>query len=210
MSTVLQQDVDFEFEAFFVDVKTVLRPPVLARIAAGDATAVEDCLKMYGGLVWSIVKRLTKDHAEAEDAVQEIFIDLWQVAKKYDPDVASESTFITMIARRRLIDRFRKNKASRNTSSLDVREVEMAALPELNRVELADESAKAAACFQKLTGNSQKVLRLSIHHGRSHSEIAEKLSLPLGSVKSFARRGLVQLRECMQRRFSPQTAGATS
>ena len=89
----------------------MLAPPVtnvLHRVAAGDRAAVRECLARYGGLVWSLVRRSTSDAAEAEDAVQEIFVDVWQSASRFDPAVASEATFIAMIARRRLIDRARR------------------------------------------------------------------------------------------------------
>ncbi|MCX5746449.1 MAG: sigma-70 family RNA polymerase sigma factor, partial [Proteobacteria bacterium] len=79
--------------------------PLLARVAVGDRGALRECLDRYGGLVWSIARRF--EASEAEDAVQEIFVDLWKSAVRYDPEVASEPTFIAMIARRRLIDRRR-------------------------------------------------------------------------------------------------------
>ena len=78
-------------------------PGILERIAAGDPAAVDDCLRSYGGLVWSLARRFSPNHAEAEDAVQEIFIDVWRSAARFDRQRASENTYITMIARRRLI-----------------------------------------------------------------------------------------------------------
>jgi RNA polymerase sigma-70 factor (ECF subfamily) len=81
---------------------------ILVRIAQGDRAAVRDCLDRHGGLVWSLARRLCPDPADLEDAVQEIFIDLWSAARRYDPAVAAESTFVAMIARRRLIDRRRR------------------------------------------------------------------------------------------------------
>lgn len=190
--------------------RTVLNEFLLPRIAAGDSTAVEDCLRQYGGLVWSIVKRMTRDNAEAEDLVQEIFIELWQVAKRYDPAKASEATFVTMLARRRLIDRLRKKRTILDRLPFESENATQVAVSDQNQLELADESAKAAACFEKLTEHAQSVLRLNIHHGRSQAEIATQLNLPLGSVKSLARRGLLQLRDCMQRPFVTQVAGAAT
>ncbi|MCC6451843.1 MAG: RNA polymerase subunit sigma-24, partial [Acidobacteria bacterium] len=73
--------------------------PILKRIAAGDKNAVEDCLNAYGGLVYSIARKLMSNEADAEDAVQEAFIDIWKNAARYDEGVASEATFIAMIAR---------------------------------------------------------------------------------------------------------------
>src|SRR5215813_10857739 len=78
---------------------------LLARVAGGDPGAVRDCLARYGGLVWSIARRF--EGGDAEDAVQEIFLDLWRSAARFDPQIASEPAFVAMIARRRLIDRRR-------------------------------------------------------------------------------------------------------
>lgn len=78
---------------------------ILERIAAGDPSALDECMDRYGGLIWSLVRRLAPDYTDAEDIVQEILVGLWRSAGRFDPRIASEATFITMIARRRLIDR---------------------------------------------------------------------------------------------------------
>ena len=81
---------------------------ILERVAAGDESAVNDCINQYGNLIWALAKKLTPKQEDAEDAVQEIFMEIWQNAARYDAGKSSESTFITIIARRRLIDRLRK------------------------------------------------------------------------------------------------------
>ena len=83
-------------------------PTFLERIAAGDPLAVDGCLEKYRGLVWSIARRFAGNHADAEDAVQEVFVELWRHAGRFDPAVAAESTFVATVARRRLIDRHRR------------------------------------------------------------------------------------------------------
>ncbi|MGE3466461.1 MAG: RNA polymerase sigma factor, partial [Pyrinomonadaceae bacterium] len=92
---------------------------ILQRVADGDRTAVEDCLKQYGGLVWSIARKMLRNSDEAEDAVQEIFLDVWKNAKRFDETRSSETTFIAMIARRRLIDRIRFSTRRISADSLD-------------------------------------------------------------------------------------------
>lgn len=179
-----------------------LNDSVLSRIAAGEASAVDECLAQYGGLVWSLARRWFKNSADAEDVTQEIFVDVWQSAKRFDPQVASEAVFITMIARRRMIDRLRRTNAKLNAVSVDASALEVVVLPSQDRVELADEAAKAARCLERLSTEQQQVLTMSVHQGASHSLISQALGMPLGTVKSFARRGLIQLRDCMQK--SPQ------
>src|SRR5271167_1404555 len=84
--------------------------PILPRVAAGERAAVAECLTRYGDLVWSLALRHASDRSEAEDAVQEIFIDLWRHAGRFDGRVASEVAFVAMVARRQLIDRWRKGR----------------------------------------------------------------------------------------------------
>ncbi len=187
-----------------------LNEPVLPRVAAGDASAVQDCLDRYGALVWSLAKRLSASPSEVEDAVQEVFIELWRLAKEYDIRLGSETTFIAMITRRRLIDRRRRGKTMVAFPSLDDQASEPMADPTPDRVELWDEVVKARACFDKLSRSSQDVLQLSIHEGISYSQIALQLRIPLGSVKSFARRGLLALRDCMSRPYSKLSGEASS
>src|ERR1043165_482447 len=89
---------------------------LLARVAGGDPRAVRDCIARYGGLVWSIARRF--EGADAEDAVQEIFLDLWKSAARFDPQIASEPAFVAMIARRRLIDRRRTRRRRPTTETI--------------------------------------------------------------------------------------------
>jgi RNA polymerase sigma factor (sigma-70 family) len=79
---------------------------------------VQDCLKAYGGLVWALSKEMLSNQNDAEDAVQDIFIDVWKNAGRFDEKQSSETTFIAMLARRRLIDRLRKSNRQLNVDSL--------------------------------------------------------------------------------------------
>jgi RNA polymerase sigma-70 factor, ECF subfamily len=98
-----------------------------------------------------------------------------------------------------MIDRLRRSSVKLDQVSVEASAIEVEAMPAHDRVELADEAAKAARCFEKLSQDQQKILQMSVHQGASHSLIVQALGMPLGTVKSFARRGLLQLRDCMQR-----------
>ncbi len=169
---------------------------ILQRIAAGEQPAVDECVQEYGPLIWSLASRFCQHKADAEDASQEIFLAIWQNAAKFDPAKAKEITFVSMLARRRLIDRYRRKTIpdSVDVDSLDVSVMQ----PSDQQLETNEEAAKAASCFGELAEVQQQVLGLSIHDGVSHGGIASQLKIPLGTVKSYARRGLLQLRDCMK------------
>jgi RNA polymerase sigma factor (sigma-70 family) len=161
----------------------------LLRVARGEAASFGECVARYGGLVWSMARRLVP--SEAEDAVQEVFVDLWKSAPRFDPAIASDVTFVAMIARRRLIDRRRKVGRRPERSGGDD-------LPEIPSVapgpDRGAEAAMAAKAVDQLAPDARKVVLLATCHGMSHEEIAEALGMPLGTVKSHARRGVRQIR----------------
>ena len=160
--------------------------PVLPPIA----NAVRECIAKYGGLVWSIARRF--ELADAEDAVQEIFLDLWKSAARFDPNIASETAFVAMIARRRLIDRRRTRRRRPTTEQLPEVAIDQAARPDA-----CAEAAQAARALDQLRPEQRRVLVLSTCHGMSHGEIAAQTGMPLGTVKAHARRGLISIRAAL-------------
>ena len=170
---------------------------LLARVAAGDQQAVRECMDRFGNLVWSLARRFIQNRADAEDAVQEIFIDLWSSAARYDSSKASETTFVAMLARRRLIDRLRRSRTQPDME-------ELAAASDIERrdpvpdVDVRDDAARAARLIRKLKPEQQKVLELAVYEGHTHQSIADALQIPLGTVKTHLRRGLLKVREAMQ------------
>lgn len=170
---------------------------ILQRVAAGDASAVDDCLAQYGALVWSLARRHSPNYADAEDAVQEAFLGIWQGADRFDPEKGSETTFITMIVRRRLIDRHRKRGRQLETASLES-EPETTRENHTQQVVISEEAALVRERMASLRPAERRVLELAISEGMSHSEIAESTNMPLGTVKTHARRGMIRLREMLE------------
>ena len=150
----------------------------------------------YGGLVWSLARRLCRRHEDAEDAVQQCFVDIWRNATKFDPEIASEATYITMIARRRLIDHYRGRRRDLNAASLD-QELTAAGADHERRVEVSDEAEHARQYIQQLRPVEREVLELSINDGMTQSQVARAMNLPLGTVKTHARRGLRKVRKLL-------------
>jgi RNA polymerase sigma-70 factor (ECF subfamily) len=164
---------------------------LLPRVAGGDPGAVRDCLARYGGLVWSIARRF--EGGDAEDAVQEIFLDLWRSAARYDPRIASEPAFVAMIARRRLIDRRRTRLRRPATEAIAADPPTADPAP---RPDSCAEASQAARALDRLRPEQRHVLVLATH-GLSHGEIAERTGMPLGTVKAHARRGLQSIRAAL-------------
>ena len=195
--------------------RLVLEDSLLTRIADGDQSAVPDCISRYGGLIWTLARRRLASREDAEDVVQEIFVDLWRSADRFDPLVAEEITFVAMIARRRVIDRLRQRSVLPQTASIDdagaTGLVNVAGGEEMvgQRLELGEEARIADEHLQRLKPEEQQMLRLSIYDNLSHAAIAEQTGFPLGTVKSHIRRGLDSLRRTLagRRRDAFEAAG---
>ncbi|CAN5559428.1 sigma-70 family RNA polymerase sigma factor [soil metagenome] len=167
---------------------------ILQRVADGEQSAVQECLTKYGGLVWSIARKMLRNSDEAEDAVQEIFVDVWKNAGRFDETKSSETTFIAMIARRRLIDKIRYSTRRISADSLD--DVLLEPFTRADKeLQISLEAQQAAEAMRNLRPEQQQVLRLSIIQGMSHQEISDATGMPLGTVKTHARRGILQVRE---------------
>jgi RNA polymerase sigma-70 factor (ECF subfamily) len=172
---------------------------ILERIAAGDQTAVQDCIGTYGNLIWSLARRYLRNSANAEDAVQDIFIDLWGSSARFDRSVASEVAFVSTIARRRLIDRLRQQTRQPGFDSLDDEETgDMFQPSVLAPMEDESEVAIVERVLNTMEPDHRQILSLSLYEGYTHSEIADRLEMPLGTVKTRIRRGLIYIREQLQ------------
>lgn len=174
---------------------------LLERVARGDAAAVQALVEQYTPVVWSIARRQLGAQC-AEDVVQEVFLALWKNAARFDPELSSEAAFVATVARRRVIDQRRRiGRAPVEPLAVDVaEEVRAAPDPGLVRVDLGEEARVAEAALARLPKKQREVLRLAIVDGMTHVEIAARLALPLGTVKSHVRRGLERVRSAITRR----------
>lgn len=167
---------------------------------------MNECIDRFGGLIWSIVRRSIRNESEAEDVVQQVFTELWKKSASYDPATASESTFVALIARRRTIDHVRKSSRQPTFESLDA----AATLPAADQDTPADCDTEAVrASLSKLPDDTRDLFRMFFEEGFTHPEIAGKTGLPLGTVKTRLRRGLLTLRERLRRAESSHTQPAS-
>lgn len=168
---------------------------------------MRECIDRYGGLVWSLARRFSSSDSDAEDAVQDIFLNVWRSAGRFDPTLASEATFVAMIARRRLIDR---NRSRARQIQPEVIQDQVGSAPSQSAAaEVSEEAGKAATALERLSAEQQKVLRLSIYRGLSHEQISQATGLPLGTVKTHIRRGLIRVRELLEGKPDQATEGAS-
>ncbi len=167
---------------------------LLVEIAAGNKSAVNDFVDRYGGLLWSMALRFSQSKSDAEDAVQEVFIELWKNAERFDPSIASENTFVSMIARRRLIDRSRARRL-KTTPEVDLDRFAEFGSDASEIAELNDEAKLAVQILDTLPVEQSRTIRLAIFDGLSHSQISNATGLSLGTVKTHIRRGLIKIRE---------------
>ena len=167
---------------------------ILDLIAENHPGSFEMLIEKYGNLVWSIGKKFLGNQSDLEDAVQEVMIAIWKSADKFDPNKASEITFISMIARRRFIDYLRKITKHKSEDSMD---------DDNNNIHLYKESllneetdlALVKSAIEELDTDDQELLNLSVYQGYSHSEISDILNIPLGTVKTRIRRNLMKLKD---------------
>ncbi|MEM9881593.1 MAG: sigma-70 family RNA polymerase sigma factor [Planctomycetota bacterium] len=166
----------------------------MPRIAAGDRAAVSECLDRYRGLVWSLARRSLADVGEAEDLVQDVFVELWRKADRFDPARGKETTFVAVLTRRRVIDRLRRRRTRPEAVETAADQPGSAAGPDV-LAEIGDELSRVRAALAELRPDQAEALRLAVCDGLTHAETAARLNLPLGTVKTHVRRGLQKLRD---------------
>lgn len=168
---------------------------LLARIAQGEQAAFKQCVDQYGSMIWGLARKLSPSPADAEDATQDVFLHLWKNARHFDASRGSEAIFIVTLARRTLIGRFRNTQ--RQPRQVSVEELGETHWEPSTHSDHDDhvEARLAAQALATLPAEQQRVIKLSVVNGLSQSEIAAQTGMPLGTVKTMMRRGLIVVRE---------------
>ena len=167
---------------------------LLERVGAGDQSAFSALYDALSPKVFAAVRRVLRDPAMSEEVLQEVFVELWKTAAHYDRSRATATTFTVTIARRRAVDRVRREQSQRNRiESLQAqRNDEQGALEDAVVSSFDDERVRRA--LATLPEDQREVITLAFIDGLAHGAIAEQLGLPLGTVKGRARGGLKRLR----------------
>lgn len=162
----------------------------------GNKAALAVLYERYARLVYTIAFRILSNEAEAEDIAQEIFVNLWQ-KQTYDPDRSSLSRFLSTVTRNRAIDRVRSHSNRRRIlkgmAPPSVPSPSGFSIP-VEQASLGERSQRVREALQKLPDNQRNLLSLAYYDGFSQSEIARHTNIPLGTVKSRMRQGLLQLK----------------
>lgn len=178
------------------------RLTILERIAAGETSAVEECIRAYSGLVWKIARKHSRNIEDAEDAVQEIFTSVWMNAHRFDAAKSPEIAFVCLLAQRKAIDLFRKHR--HHFSEIELSEAVNSPNAKNNdhrNVMLGLDLKTIKQALRKLPAAENEMIKLSIYGGNSHNEIAAGMGLPLGTVKSKIRRGINKIRTAVGEPF---------
>jgi len=170
---------------------------LMQRIATNDEAAIAALYDRFSSLVFRMAYQAMPTRAEAEDAVQEVFIRLWRTAGRYDESRSALVTWVMLIARRHLVDKLRRNKARLRTGSIEqpsVVNVEAAPLGE-PRMDVQERMKVLMQRIEQLPELQKTVVTRAYLGGQTLRQIGEELNTPLGTIKSALSRALVRLRE---------------
>lgn len=172
---------------------------LMRRVSANDPAAVAELYDRFGSLVYRLAYQAMPSRADAEDAVQEIFVRLWRTSQRYDPKRAALVTWVMLISRRHLVDRLRRARARVKPTALDERQTEHAVgaangEPD-SGMDRGERFAKLMARINKLPDLQKTVVTRAYLGGQTLRQIGEELNTPIGTIKSALSRALVRLRE---------------
>jgi RNA polymerase sigma factor (sigma-70 family) len=180
---------------------------LIARMAQGEAQAMSALYDATISRVYSLVRRFAPDDASAQDVTQEVYLQAWQQAKRFDSSRGVAMAWLLNLARSRALDAWRKASASPVLANSDVADVAASdladALQPLDFLEACEQKAAIYQALQSLPATARQMLSLAFFHDMSHAEISAHLNTPLGTVKSTLRRALLSLREHLQARNLP-------
>jgi len=169
----------------------------LLRVQEGDSRALEELYDRYTPLLYPVAFRILRRAADAEDALQEAWLQVWRRAVTYDPRRGTVAAWLLTVARTRALDRYRSLAArGRAESSVDPEAGARPPEPSASAVH-AQLGERVRSALAQLQPQQRQVLEIAYFEGLSQSEVAARLDAPLGTVKSWTRQGLLRLREIL-------------
>jgi len=184
---------------------------LLSRASLGDRAAFGTLYERTSAHLYAVVLRINRDRAQAEDILQEVYVNVWRAASSFDAAQSQPLTWLTRIARNRAIDSLRRDRTQPQIQSLGTSAggtdpeddsvydtVADSAPGPLDLLSRASDARSLDECMEQLSALQRQSVALAFFHGLSHAEIAEQLRQPLGTVKSWVRRALQTLKDCLQ------------
>lgn len=169
---------------------------LLTAVARGDERAYDAVYDLASGWVLGVARKVVRDPALAEEVMQEVMLEVWRLASRFDPAKGSGTSWVMTLAHRRAVDRVRSERshATRElraaTSVIDYDDVTEA-------VEASLEAERVQRCLSSLTSLQLECVNLAYYGGYTYAEVAELLGVPAGTVKTRMRDGLIRLRDCL-------------
>lgn len=170
---------------------------LLARCALGDRQAFEQLYRASSAQLFGLALRIVRQQDLASEVLQEAFVKIWQRAGDFRPDLARASTWMGTIVRNQAIDRLRRQAHQPSASEPLEALVDEASGPEENTARARRDQA-LHRCLDELEGEQHMAMRIAYFEGLTHEEVAARMDRPLGTVKSWLRRGLQRLKHCLE------------
>jgi RNA polymerase sigma-70 factor (ECF subfamily) len=175
---------------------TVTSEDLLGRVAQGDQQAFAQLYDRTSSRVFGLVKRLLRDHAQSEEVTQEIFLEIWQTATRYEPGKGGAMAWMLTMAHRRAVDRVRASQSSRDRDTrIGIRDFAPEFDSVAENVEITVETERVKEAMLRLTELQRQAVQLAYFGGYSHSEVSQMLKVPIGTVKTRLRDGMIRLRD---------------
>lgn len=181
---------------------------LLSRAGLGDRAAFATLYDRTSPHLFAVVLRICRDRAQAEDILQEVYVNVWRAASGFDAAQSQPLTWLTSIARNRAIDSLRRSQTQPQLQTIHTGDDEDSDVYDttaddnpgpLELLSRASDARALAHCMQDLSASQRQSVALAFYDGLSHAEVAEKMGQPLGTVKSWVRRALLSLKSCLEK-----------